>query len=179
MKDKQKRQILLGVCCLLFLIGVIVGALVSLRHGADISVFSINAEKSSTFSSFISVFKFPLMILIIGLVPEARPVMYFIILYKGFSLGYITFSMAEASLIKRLIKTSFFLPQELVLLSFLIMMTVYFSSTAPIKVNTRGYKQEIMRRRTEYVILIFAAILLSFLCSIWKNTIFLWVYNLL
>lgn len=171
----KKRQFILWICCLCLLLGVIIGAVSAVKNGIAVSFLSFNGItaklQSATFIKlFFGAFKYTAVAFAAGIVAETHPLTYFLIFYKGFSLGYAAFSIAEAGILKRLAITALFLPPELIICAYIIFTAVYFSSALPVSASVRGYKLEKRRRLTELIILLAASVGSAALCAIWKST---------
>ena len=171
----KKRQFILWICCLCLLFGVIIGAAAAVKNGTSISFLSFNGItaklQSATFIKlFFGAFKYTAVAFAAGIVAETHLLTYFLIFYKGFSLGYAAFSIAETGILKRLAITALYLPPELIICSYIIFTAVYFSSALPVNVSVRGYKLEKRRRLTELIVLLAASIGSAALCAVWKST---------
>ncbi|MBE6008134.1 MAG: hypothetical protein E7235_02925 [Lachnospiraceae bacterium] len=171
MKNKRisKRQILLGVCCLLFFIGILTGSFLSIKNEAEI-VISGSAEHQSFIRGFFDIFKFTALSLICGLVPEISIFLYLLVAYKGFSIGYTAFAISEANILKRLLVTASFVPAELILSFFIIFCASYFPSYKKPVYTSKGYHQDTNKRKTEIIILVISGLIISIICALWKNS---------
>ncbi len=170
MKDYKKRQILYGVCCLLFLAGVVIGGLVSVRNGEELIVSEIFSDGGNIFLTILDNIKYPFLSLATGFL-GLKFVLFYLIVLKGFFVGFTTLSVADGGIIKRILITLTYIPPELLCVFFLIFNAVYFSSITTINTSARGYKGELRRRRTEIIILIISAIIVAILSILWKNLV--------
>ena len=169
MKNKRitKRQILLIVCCLLFFIGISAGAFLSVKNGTVIEI-SGSTENSSFIKEFIDINKFMVLVMICGYIPGTAFLLYFLVAYKGFSIGYTVFSIAEADFMKRLSITFAFIPAEFIISFFIIFCTSYFRSFKKPVFSSKGYRQDVNKHKAEILILSITGNIISFICALWK-----------
>lgn len=163
MKDYRKRQILYGVCCLLFLSGIVLGIFTTSARGDRLTLTKFNEP---FWKMVLASFKYSFSCVLLGVL-GGKYFLLFVPFLKGFSLSYITFGL-DLTGIKRLVFTALFLIPEMVLTAFLFFVTVYFLSIAPICPSQRGYKTEIKRRSAEIVILFCSSLIIALLCGLMK-----------
>ena len=178
MKNKSltKRQILFGVCCLLFFISIVSGMFLAYYNSSKIDI--LNTETNIFFTKeFFDVFKYLFIALVCGFIPEANIFLYFLVVFKGLSIGFTAYSIAEINLLKRLLQTSSFIFPELISTFYIIFCTSYFSSYNIIKNSSKRYTQEKRKRTEEIIILIIAAFVFSFVCAFWKIIFANIIYN--
>ncbi len=170
MKKKRitKRQILFGVCCLLFFMGIMAGCCLSIRNSEGINILS-NKDNITFIKEFIDIFKFTAIVLILAAIPGTSIFQYFLVIYKGFSIGYTAFSIIEDNILNRILITSSFLPPELLLSYYIIFCTSYFLSNKKPEFQSNGYKQYIKKRNTEITILVISGLLITLICAFWKK----------
>lgn len=180
----KKRQFILWICCLCISAGIFIGAVSAVKNGMAISFLSFNGvtaklQNTSFLRQFLGAFKYTAIAFASGAVAETHSLMYFLIFYKGFALGYAAFSIADTAVIKRILSTALYLPPELIICTYIIFTAVYFSSASPVSMSARGYKLEKRRRFSEIIILLVLSVVSAAACAMWKIYISPLIFGLL
>ena len=178
MKNKQiiKRQIFLVVCCLLFFLAVLSGIYLAISNNAQISIKDYK-ENFSFIKEFFDIFKYTFLTVICGFIPEASIILFFLVAYKGFSIGYTAFAITEEGFLSRVLLNASFIPAEFFLSFFIIFCASYFSSYNASKHHLIHNRQEMKKRNAEVIILIALSFIISFVCALWKIFFSYMLYN--